>query len=206
MRKATRGAIIASSLELFAKHGYSGTTTEEIARKARISKGLIFTHFPTKQDILFAILDEQIEEVMPRFFTGDDPRPPRERFIALVDSWLDVIKTKPLLVRFSLQLGLDEEYRKIMKKRGKKYFDESFSRLTTLIKELGSDKPEMDCYLLTFVFDGIVANYTVAPHLFPIESIRDHLLQTLFARWDARDRRAPLNRQRRETARQGSKA
>jgi AcrR family transcriptional regulator len=189
MRRATRGAIIAASLELFAKRGYSATTTEEIARKARISKGLIFTHFRTKQDILFAILDEQIEEIMPRFFSDDDPRPARERFIALVDSWLDVIKTRPLLVRLSLQLGLDEEYRKLMKRKGKQYFEATFLRLTKLIRQLGSDKPEMDCYLLMFVFDGIVANYTVAPELFPIESIRDHLIATLFARWDARPQR-----------------
>ena len=63
----------------------------------------------------------------------------------------------------------------------------------------------MDCFLLMFVFDGIVANYTVAPDLFPIEKIRDHLLQTLFARWDARDRRVPLKRPRREPAQHGAK-
>lgn len=194
MRKATREAIVSASLELFAKRGYSATTTEEIATKAGISKGLIFTHFPTKQDILFAILDEQIKQIMPTFFNEDDPRPPRERFIGLVDSWLDVIKTRPLLVRLSLQLGLDEDYRKIMKRRGKQYVESTFVPLVKLIRQLGSDKPELDAYLLAFVFDGIIANYTVAPELFPIEPIRDHLIATLFARWDARPGKGGLRR------------
>ena len=66
MRGMTREAIISASLELFAKHGYSATTTEAIAKKAHISKGLIFTHFSTKQDLLFAILDEQIEHIIQR--------------------------------------------------------------------------------------------------------------------------------------------
>jgi len=34
-----------------------------------------------------------------------------------------------------------------------------------------------------FVFDGIVANYTVAPELFPIDAIMEHLIETLLLRW-----------------------
>lgn len=186
MRSKTREAILSTSLELFAKHGYSATTTEEIAKRARISKGLIFTHFAKKQDILFAILDEQIEQILPGFFNEHDRRPAKERFNSLVDSWVDVIKTRPLLVRLSLQLNLDDEYRKLMKRRGKQYFEMTVKQLSKLIRQLGSDKPELDCFLLMFTFDGIVANYTVAPELFPIDAIKNHLMDTLFSRWNSR--------------------
>jgi AcrR family transcriptional regulator len=184
MRGKTRQAIVSASLELFAKHGYSATTTEEIAKKARISKGLIFTHFSTKQDLLFAILDEEIERIIPAFIKDNDARPAKERLIALVNSWLGVIKNEPLLVRLSLQLNLDDEYRKLLKKKGKQYFEATFTRLSKLIEQLGSDKPELDCFLLMFVFDGIVANYTVAPELFPIDEIMNHLIETLLLRWE----------------------
>jgi Transcriptional regulator len=183
MKGRTREAIISASLELFAKRGYSATTTEEIAKKAHISKGLIFAHFSTKQELLFTILDEEIERIFPEFFNDNDPRPAKERFISLVNSWLEVIKTKPLLARLSLQLSLDEEYRKLMKKKGKRYFETTFAMLNKLIEQLGSDKPELDCFLLLFVFDGIVANYTVAPELFPIDAITDHFIETLLSRW-----------------------
>ncbi len=183
MREKTREAILATSLELFAKHGYSATTTERIAAKARISKGLIFDHFRTKQDILFTILDEEIELVMPQFFSDDDARPAGERFASLIDAWLKMIKEQTLYLRLSLQLSLDDEYRKLMKKKGKQYFDAMFSRLTRLMRELGSDSPQLDCFLLMLAFDGIVANYTVAPELFPIDAIKDHLIATLTSRW-----------------------
>ncbi len=35
-----------------------------------------------------------------------------------------------------------------------------------------------------FVFDGFVANYTVAPELFPVDEIKDHLIETLLSRWE----------------------
>jgi AcrR family transcriptional regulator len=199
MREKTRKAILATSLELFAKHGYSATTTEQIATKARISKGLIFTHFHTKQDILFTILDEEIELVMPRFFSDDDARPAWERFTTLIDAWLKMIKEQPLYLRLSLQLSLDDEYRKLMKKKGKQYFEAMFGPLTRLITELGSDSPQLDCFLLMLTFDGIVANYTVAPELFPIDAIKDHLIATLTSRWKTGGvrRGAEKNRRRR---------
>jgi AcrR family transcriptional regulator len=196
MRRRTREAIISTSLELFAKRGYSATTTEEIAQKAGISKGLIFNHFPTKQEILFAILDEELDRVMPDFFKDNDPRPAKERFISLINAWLDVIKTRPLLVRLTLQLNFDEAYRKLMKKRGKPYFEATFTRLSRLIKQLGSNKPGLDCFLLMCVFDGIVANYTVAPELFPIDSIRDHLIESLLTGWNTSARRGRTRRSR----------
>ena len=189
MRGKTRATILKAALELFAKRGYSATTTAEIAKKARISKGLIFTHFPTKQDILLTILDEQIDRILPEFLNENDRRPAKERFTALINAWVNVIKTEPLLVRLTMQLNLDEEYRKLMRQKGKQFFDETFQRLTKLIEQAGSDKPDLDCFLLMFVFDGIVANYTVAPELFPIDDVVNHTIENLLTRWKKSPRR-----------------
>jgi AcrR family transcriptional regulator len=184
MRTKTREAILGASLELFAKRGYSATTTEQIARQAGISKGLIFTHFATKQDILLAIFDEQFERVMPQFFRDADRRPAKERLLSLIDAWLEFIKSDPLLVRFSLQLNLDDEYRELMKnEKTKAYFENFVAQMTKLIKDAGSDKPELDTFVFMFMFDGIVANYTVAPDLFPIDAIKDHLVDMVISRW-----------------------
>lgn len=42
-----------SALELFRKHGYSGTTAAQIARRAGFTERTFFRHFPDKRDILF---------------------------------------------------------------------------------------------------------------------------------------------------------
>jgi AcrR family transcriptional regulator len=51
-----RRAIVEAAMPLFARKGFSGTTTREIAEAARISEALLFKHFPTKgalyQDML----------------------------------------------------------------------------------------------------------------------------------------------------------
>jgi AcrR family transcriptional regulator len=52
---ATRDRILGAALELFARDGYSATSTREIASQAGVSEGLIFHHYPSKLDLLRAI-------------------------------------------------------------------------------------------------------------------------------------------------------
>ena len=186
MRAKTRKSIIAASLELFAKHGFSATTTEEIARKAGISKGLIFTHFNKKQDILLAIFEGQIDRILPGFLMENDRRPAREKLVSLVTAWLHMIKTEPLLIRLSLQLNLDDAYRRLIRsKKWRQYFETLMAQMKTIMRDLGSDNPEYDSILLMFVFDGIVANYTVAPEMFPpLDAVANHLVHVLTSRWE----------------------
>ena len=187
MREKTRRAILTSALELFARRGYSATKAEDIARKAGISKGLIYTHFDTKHDILYAILAEQMARVFPAMFKDDDTRPAYERLLSIVDSWLEFVKTEPDLTRLSLQLNLDDEFRRILRsKKVMGYYNRFLREMKKLFSELGSARPELDTYLIMFLFDGVVANYTVAPDLFPIDDIKNHLVELLTSRWGSK--------------------
>lgn len=55
----TRGRILDAATSLFARHGFDGTSTARIAHGAGVPKGLLFYYFPTKADILAALLDER---------------------------------------------------------------------------------------------------------------------------------------------------
>lgn len=43
-------------MTLFARHGFEGTTTRQIAELARVNEAIIFRHFPTKEDLYWAII------------------------------------------------------------------------------------------------------------------------------------------------------
>jgi AcrR family transcriptional regulator len=49
-------AIERAALEMFAEHGYDGTTLRGIARRAGISPAGVYHHFPAKIDILFSLI------------------------------------------------------------------------------------------------------------------------------------------------------
>jgi AcrR family transcriptional regulator len=62
--EATRTALVGVARELFTAHGYGGVGTEEIVRRAKLTRGALYHHFADKKD-LFRAVHEQIEgEVM----------------------------------------------------------------------------------------------------------------------------------------------
>ena len=54
-----RSQILLVAIRLFSQHGFSGTTTKEIARQAGVSEAMVFRHFATKSDLYDAILDHK---------------------------------------------------------------------------------------------------------------------------------------------------
>lgn len=59
----TRRAITEAASELFAEHGYAGTSLQDIAKSARVTTGAMYHHFSDKQS-LFTGVAIQIEEDM----------------------------------------------------------------------------------------------------------------------------------------------
>ena len=51
-----RQQILMSAQTLFAKKGYKETTTDQIAKKAKLTKGALYFHFKNKEDILFELV------------------------------------------------------------------------------------------------------------------------------------------------------
>ena len=54
---ATREALRASALELFADRGFDGVTVEEICERADVATSTFFRHFATKEDVVLADYD-----------------------------------------------------------------------------------------------------------------------------------------------------
>ena len=59
----TRAALVEAARELFTERGYAGVGTEEIVRRARVTRGALYHHFADKRD-LFRAVHELVEEEM----------------------------------------------------------------------------------------------------------------------------------------------
>lgn len=53
-----RERVLSSACELFARSGYRGATTAEIAREVGVSEPILYRHFASKRDLFLACLDE----------------------------------------------------------------------------------------------------------------------------------------------------
>jgi AcrR family transcriptional regulator len=75
-----RQEIIKAAIEVFARNGFRGTTTRDLAAHADVNEAIIFRHFNTKQELYRAILEQKLsqgkdarfEEVHRLAQTGND--------------------------------------------------------------------------------------------------------------------------------------
>lgn len=78
-RGERRQLLLASAVEEFATYGYDGASTNRIAERAQVAKGLIFRYFDSKQGLFEAALDHACEHL---FAPWSEPLPsdPFKRF------------------------------------------------------------------------------------------------------------------------------
>jgi AcrR family transcriptional regulator len=58
----TRGKILAAALEEFAAHGFAGARVDEIARRAKINKRMLYHYYADKDGLFRAVLREKIRD------------------------------------------------------------------------------------------------------------------------------------------------
>ncbi|MBU6498870.1 MAG: TetR/AcrR family transcriptional regulator [Rhodospirillales bacterium] len=61
-----RDVILRRSAQLFARHGYTGTSISMIAEACGVSKALLYHYYPDKEAVLFDILHSHLGELVAR--------------------------------------------------------------------------------------------------------------------------------------------
>jgi AcrR family transcriptional regulator len=64
----SRRAVLDAALHLFAHQGFRGTAVREIAERAGVSIGNVYHHFPDKESLFRALIDEYLELTNTRRF------------------------------------------------------------------------------------------------------------------------------------------
>jgi AcrR family transcriptional regulator len=61
-----RGAgerILTTATELFARFGYNGVSTRDVASAAQVNEVTVYRHFPHKHDLYLAVLESELQQL-----------------------------------------------------------------------------------------------------------------------------------------------
>lgn len=66
----TRESLVAAARSLFAERGFTDVSTEEIVRAARMTRGALYHHFESKEDLFRAVYEDVERDLVKRIAAG----------------------------------------------------------------------------------------------------------------------------------------
>jgi AcrR family transcriptional regulator len=113
--EVTRARLVAAGRELFAKRGYAGVGTEQIVKRARVTRGALYHHFADKRDLFRAVVEALEVELVERIAVAlgsspsDDPIDAMKVAVrTFLDSALDPGRARITLIDAPSVLGWAE--------------------------------------------------------------------------------------------------
>jgi len=109
---ATRAALVRVARKFFAERGYASTATEEIVRRAKVTRGALYHHFKDKQDLFRAVLYEEQAKVAAKCTQAaaqevDPWRALMAANEAFLDACLDPVVQRIILIDAPAVLGIE---------------------------------------------------------------------------------------------------
>lgn len=151
-RELTEERILQAALNLFSEKGYSGASTQEIAREAQVAEGTIFRYFPQKKDLLRSVVlrfidivsDEIVLNPLERIYDENRGAPPEVMLkkiimdrVALFNRMSDHMKVLLIEMQYHeeiLEIFMDKVVRKMVRYGDKVFTD--FVSMGTLREDI----------------------------------------------------------------------
>jgi len=129
-----RQVIIRAAAEVFARHGYLGATTDEVAARASVSKQTVYKQFQDKEHLFAAVIIEMTAEVVGRLAdsaasTLDDAQDVRKALRNLADGWLHGMLQPDVLRLRRLVIAEADRFPEV----GRAWFDQGFDRALVIL-------------------------------------------------------------------------
>ncbi|MDX1640147.1 MAG: TetR/AcrR family transcriptional regulator [Balneolaceae bacterium] len=176
IREQTRQQIVDAAFELFANEGYAKTSISAVAKKAGISKGLIYHYFESKESILEAIFDQLVEmgeEVssFPEDFSA------AEKIRQTLEKTFEFIENQASLGRLMISLALQPEAFSSLKSKLDKVQEAQMILYKEIMWDLGFEQPELEAYQLGALMDGILLGCVTMGEDYPLKEMKKKVME-----------------------------
>ncbi len=90
-----RNQLVQVGRAVFAEKGYEGTSVEEIAERAKISKPIVYEHFGGKEGLYAVIVDREMEFVIAQISEAISTGSPRDRIEGAALAFMRYVEERP---------------------------------------------------------------------------------------------------------------
>ncbi|MFP3860440.1 MAG: TetR/AcrR family transcriptional regulator [Bacteroidales bacterium] len=177
IREEKKQKIRVVALELFSEQGYYGTSISKIAKRANISKGLIYNYFSGKEEIVRDIIDNGIHKMLDDLDLNKDGVLETEEIEQYIHKIFAILKENPKFWKLYFSISLQPHIFDLVKEKVDELTQYVFSLFTDYFERKGVNEPGAEAMLFAALLDGIGFHFIMAPEEYPVEKIKDILIK-----------------------------
>lgn len=163
--------ILLAALELFATQGYTETSIDSIAKHAKVSKGLTYTHFKNKDELLVKTIESTISKITTEIIEVD-----KLTFESFFAGFFDSLTENRQIIRLCLLLIVHPQTPLKVMALLEKQKQELLELLSFLLKDT-SQNTSLEATLLLATIDGITLSYTTDANSMNLKEVHQHLVK-----------------------------
>jgi AcrR family transcriptional regulator len=153
--EVTRRGIMDAAVQLFSRTGYEAAAVNDICEIAGVSKGAFYHHFPTKQQLFLAIVDDWLKAVDAQLFsqTGNEGNVPQSlnRMAKMLGFVFEAASGQlPMFMEFLVQASRDQAVWNATIAPYRRY-QGLFAEMLEKGQDEGSIRPEVNAQMTSWV-------------------------------------------------------
>lgn len=161
-RQQRENLILLASAEVLLEKGYHEMNMEEVAARVGIAKGTLYLHFPRKEDLVLALLEQQMQDILQAVHqTATSSGTVRSRLESLLRTTYKRLSDERGRILYALFGAV--ELRPLLRERHHALLEQLSTTLEDLINE-GKSSGEFDVSIPTPImlstFSSLLASYS----------------------------------------------
>jgi AcrR family transcriptional regulator len=168
--------VLETATKLFAELGFEKTSMALICKEAKVSKGLVYHHFKSKESILIEIFTASTHKMIESNVIIDRTIEPKDELKQLINNVFYQLQNDRLFFQFNLNIMFQPSTRSLLEVHIKERADILFKSVKRIFDKISLERSEIQTYTLLAEIDGIALNYLSVFDNYPIEMIKEELL------------------------------
>jgi AcrR family transcriptional regulator len=177
MKENSKNLIVSTALRLFAEEGYANTTIKKIAETAQVAQGLTYNYFKSKEELLLAIFQQGFEQVALSMQAYQGANSPLEAIKKHLDATVELVKQNQAFWKLLHSIRLQNPQFLANSPEILLMQEKITKTLSINFQQLGIEDSPLEARLFFALIDGIVIHYVLNPENYPLDELKNLIMQ-----------------------------
>ncbi len=178
LRETKKQQIMQAALKVFASQGVNGATINMIAKEAGIAKGLMYTYYESKEQLLDELLAFGMQKAAS--FLNEDATGKLETkkdFAASLRKMVKLFLQEADFWRLYTMLALQPHMAEKFRQEAMAFIQQYLEVYVAYFKKKKSVNPMAEAMLFGSILDGLMFDLMVAPDEYPLEGVVEMIIK-----------------------------